>query len=725
MFELNEEQNAPDLSEVNFMDLLRFIFTYRRFIIIVSLLVPVSVLIWGTFFKVAQFKSSAILQVSSEDNLGSSLPNGLGSLVEDKGVANKMFALESFFQSKQFRKSLLQEVYNPSDIFDNDKNLKTEKRVVKSYLRMRLKGSSTPDSDLADSLLINREKENDALEVSAVTWSAEASQALASLASRMLVEINFNNKVSQTKAVREFLERQVENTRLQLEKLESQLTDLQLSEKSVSLSEAGSIMDKENIEMRSKQRALENQFKANEYLISEFKKERLAYLETLKGGTPSYLYMMQLQRKIELYRYQMQVNEGKRAIASESPVQNQLDSLVEDFDKEMKKNQEQLPSMSPWEYLQVLEKNISDLKLKQKTLQGEVGAGRETIKNQRQDFEKIPEKMQKLAELKRNIDITQKLYSELQTKLQETQVREAGQKNNLLMVVEPDIPKRAEGLRLLERILAAFALGVMGSFGVLVAWYFFVPTLRGKLDLNQFSLDCLGEIPRYRDSSFLPGRGRYPLVLDANPEGAEANAFKNLRFRFARILTGNNPDCGCQVASFFSVNSGEGKTFTVANLAVALSGIGQRVLLLDLDYLNPELDRYFSKLQKVDPNEDVENTLPTPFEHFKLGRNIELIRSIKTDHSFSDFLESAYFQNFMAVLKTKYDFILIDTPAIKGNFEAVVASRYSQLMVLVANHRTTFREDVWRTAQNMQEVYAGRVCAVLNCAYDEIRLRGA
>ena len=270
MLDMNEEQNAPDLSEVNFMDLLRFIFTYRRLIFIISLLVPTCVLVWSLLFKVAVYKSSAILQVSNEDNLGTSITSGLVGFGEEKGVNNKMFVLESFFQSKQFRKALLQEIYGPSEVFDNDKNLKNQKRVVKAYLHVRLRGSTSPDTDLSDSLIISREKENDALEVSAVTWSADASQALASLASRMLVEVNFNNKISQMKAVKEFLKKQAENTRVQLEKLESQLTDLRISEKSVSLSEASSIMDKENLEMVSKQRSLENQYKANVYLLSEF-----------------------------------------------------------------------------------------------------------------------------------------------------------------------------------------------------------------------------------------------------------------------------------------------------------------------------------------------------------------------------------------------------------------------------------------------------------------------
>ena len=713
---INSEQQ-----EVHFMDLMRFLFTYRRFIICFSLLIPVCVLAWALIFQIAQFRSTAILQVSNQDNLeAATFPvSGFGNFAEEKEVNNKMFALESLFQSKRFRSILFKEIYNHSEIFDREENLVASKKIVRNFLHLKLRGSKSPDQDLSEMLLITREKENDALEISALTWSSQASQALATLAAELLVELNFDNKIFQLRAVKNFLENQADNTRHQLDALESQMTDLQINEKSVSLVDASITMDKEHLEMISRQRNLENQYKANEKLLSDFKKDRLEYLDHIKGGETSYLFLMQLQRKIELYRYQMQVNDGKRDVASNEDPRQQLNSLIQDFNHEMKKDQDKISSMSPLEYLQVIEKNLNDLKIKQKTLHSEIEVGLATLKNQNQDFEKVPLRMQKLAELKRNIEITQKLYGELQTKLQETKVREAGQKNDLLLILAPEIAKKAEGLRLYARMIIGLLLGFFISFSLLIAWYFFVPTLRGKLDLNQYGLDCLGEIPKYRRNSLSLMGDLHPLVLHASPDGIEANAFKNLRFRFVRRLE-KMSEHNCRVATFFSANNGEGKSFTVANLALALASVGQKVLLLDLDHVNPNLDKYFSNFEKVEVVPEDKNVLPSPFQHFKFGRDIELIRSLQTEHSFSDTLESAYFQNLVRELRAKHDFILIDTPAIKGNFEAIAASSYSNLMVLVANHRSTLREDVLRAAENMREVYEGTVCTVLNCAYDEV-----
>ena len=101
------------------------------------------------------------------------------------------------------------------------------------------------------------------------------------------------------------------------------------------------------------------------------------------------------------------------------------------------------------------------------------------------------------------------------------------------------------------------------------------------------------------------------------------------------------------------------------------------------------------------------------------------MRSLDTEENLSDFIESEVFEDVLAEMKTRYNYILIDTPEIKNNFEAVAVSKYSELMVLVANHRKTLRDDVWNAAQAMEEVYTGPICAVLNCSYDQIRLRSA
>lgn len=80
------------------------------------------------------------------------------------------------------------------------------------------------------------------------------------------------------------------------------------------------------------------------------------------------------------------------------------------------------------------------------------------------------------------------------------------------------------------------------------------------------------------------------LVMVSDPDGLAAEGFKILRANvdFARMET----DATTLLVT--SARDGEGKSTTVANLAVALARAGQRVVLVDLDLRRPFLHHFFN-----------------------------------------------------------------------------------------------------------------------------------
>src|SRR5207248_6111176 len=79
------------------------------------------------------------------------------------------------------------------------------------------------------------------------------------------------------------------------------------------------------------------------------------------------------------------------------------------------------------------------------------------------------------------------------------------------------------------------------------------------------------------------------LVSMEDPTGSSAEAYRVLRTYLQ--FTGRNGDF--QVLSVTSPRLGEGKTTTVANLAVALALSGKQVLAVSCDLRNPRLHRFF------------------------------------------------------------------------------------------------------------------------------------
>ena len=79
------------------------------------------------------------------------------------------------------------------------------------------------------------------------------------------------------------------------------------------------------------------------------------------------------------------------------------------------------------------------------------------------------------------------------------------------------------------------------------------------------------------------------LVMFEQPPEVEAEAFRMLRtnLEFAGL------DRDTRSIMITSAVEQEGKSTTIANLAVALARAGQRVVLVDLDLRRPRLDKFF------------------------------------------------------------------------------------------------------------------------------------
>jgi polysaccharide biosynthesis transport protein len=179
------------------------------------------------------------------------------------------------------------------------------------------------------------------------------------------------------------------------------------------------------------------------------------------------------------------------------------------------------------------------------------------------------------------------VYSDLQAKAQQLQTAEALATGNTSVIREPtaaDVTKvRPRPLR--DALLAAGA-GLL--LGIVVAF------LRDALDTRIRSADeitarlgvpLLARIPEPPRSLQIADR----LVMLAEPNGTEAEAFRMLRTNLDFV----NLERRARTIMFTSASEREGKSTTVANLAIALARGGKHVVLVDLDLRRPFLHAFF------------------------------------------------------------------------------------------------------------------------------------
>lgn len=159
----------------------------------------------------------------------------------------------------------------------------------------------------------------------------------------------------------------------------------------------------------------------------------------------------------------------------------------------------------------------------------------------------------------------------------------------------------------------------------------------------------------------------------------------------------------------------EGKSTTVANLAVAIAETEKRVLLLDCDMRRPTIHKVF----KVSNVKGISNYLigQAPFEEVLHSSMpfLDIITSGTIPPNPSELLGSKKMKQFLDQMKGKYEYILIDAPPVMAVADAQVLSTLCSGVILVVASGKAERELAKRSKELLESVGATIVGAVLTC----------
>jgi chain length determinant protein tyrosine kinase EpsG len=189
-------------------------------------------------------------------------------------------------------------------------------------------------------------------------------------------------------------------------------------------------------------------------------------------------------------------------------------------------------------------------------------------------------------------------------------------------------------------------------------------------------LRALGQQFHYPYAVDGEARASPEIVVANEPFGIQAEAFRALRSQVLMRLF-SNPEEPRRALAVMSPDSGDGRTFFAANLAVALSQIGGRTLLLDADMRSSRQHEVFR----------IENA--TGLSTILSGRNasnvIQPVRGLPslfvlpcgaTPPNPLELVERPAFGLLVKELLNKFDHVVVDTPAAcYGTDFAVIAAK--------------------------------------------------
>ncbi len=207
-----------------------------------------------------------------------------------------------------------------------------------------------------------------------------------------------------------------------------------------------------------------------------------------------------------------------------------------------------------------------------------------------------------------------------------------------------------------------------------------------------------------------------PLITLRDPSSAAAEAYRTLRTNL--LFSSLDKPLHTLLATSSAPN--EGKSTTLANLAVTMAQAEQSVLLVDCDLRRPGLHTLFGL-----PNDEgltsailAQSEGPLPIQSTSVP-GLRLLASGPLPPRPADLLGSRRMGALIERLRTEADIVLFDTPPVVAVTDAAVLAPRVDGVLLVLHAGQTRRDRAREARQILEKVKANIVGVVLNGAKQE------
>ena len=323
-----------------------------------------------------------------------------------------------------------------------------------------------------------------------------------------------------------------------------------------------------------------------------------------------------------------------------------------------------------------------------------------------------PKQEKEFMSIARQQEIKATLYTMLLQKREENAITLAATANNGRIIEEPTGSPAPVAPKKKVILLAALALGIAIPVGILYLIELFSFRIEGHDDVERLTkVPIIADVPlaeSIHDS-------HDSLVVRENDNDLMAETFRNLRTNLLFMM--GDPDK--KVVLVTSTTSGEGKTFIASNLAISLSLLGKRVIILGLDIRKPGLNKVFQISRKehgitqylASPKTVNLNELIRPSG---VTEKLDLIPGGLVPPNPTELLSSTALEDMIEKLRQMYDYIVMDTAPIGMVTDTQLIGRVADASIYVCRTDFTSKNDYQLINELQERKRLPNLCTVIN-----------
>ena len=287
-----------------------------------------------------------------------------------------------------------------------------------------------------------------------------------------------------------------------------------------------------------------------------------------------------------------------------------------------------------------------------------------------------PTQERQFVSIARQQEIKSGLYLMLLQKREENAITLAATANNAKIIDEaladdnPISPKKT------IVYLAALVLGVGLPVGVIYLIGLTKFKIEGRADVEKLtSLPVVGDIP-------LADEKTGSIAVFENQNNLMSETFRNVRTNLQFML-----ENGKNVILVTSTISGEGKSFISANLAISLSLLGKKVVIVGLDIRKPGLNKVFNIPKKEHGiTQYLTNTTANLMDFVQpsdINKNLFILPGGTVPPNPTELLARGGLEKAIETLKANFDYVILDTAPVGMVTDTLLIGRVADLSVYV------------------------------------------
>ena len=318
-----------------------------------------------------------------------------------------------------------------------------------------------------------------------------------------------------------------------------------------------------------------------------------------------------------------------------------------------------------------------------------------------------PTQERQFVSIARQQEIKSGLYLMLLQKREENAIVLAAIANNAKIIDEA----QADGAPISPKRMTIYLTALVFGLGIPVGIIYLIGLtkfkIEGRADVEKLtSLPVIGDIP-------LADEKTGSIAVFENQNNLMSETFRNVRTNLQFML-----ENGKNVILVTSTISGEGKSFVSANLAISLSLLGKKVVIVGLDIRKPGLNKVFNIPKK---EHGITQYLTNPtinlidlVQPSDINKNLYILPGGTVPPNPTELLARDGLEKALEILKKNFDYVILDTAPVGMVTDTLLIGRVADLSVYMCRADYTHKAEFTLINELAENDKLPNLCIAIN-----------